>query len=141
MPARPLNLLVFRDGTREISGPQLKAALTQSLQLLRDSFHEREILDALLRAGELECALSDCCWRSEQFQIATDALAAALVTSSPVSNRNQLLEALGAIDVPERLTLAVPEGFAYYALHPLAFAGVLGRISPPPERALVIGIR
>ena len=141
MPARPLNLLVFRDGSREISGPGLKAALTQSLQLLRDSFYEREILDALLRAGELECALSDCGSKSEPIQTVTDALATALVTSTPVPDRNQLLEALGATHVPERLTLAVPEGFAYYALHPLAFAGVLGRIFPLPERALVVGIR
>ena len=141
MPARPLNLLVFRDGSREISGPGLKAALTQSLQLLRDSFYEREILDALLRAGELECALSDCGSKSEAIQTVTDALATGLVTSTPVPERNQLPETLGATHVPERLTLAVPEGFAYYALHPLAFAGVPGRISPLPERALVIGIR
>ncbi|HEY6968644.1 MAG TPA: hypothetical protein VJA94_05550 [Candidatus Angelobacter sp.] len=141
MPARPLNLLVFRDGSREVSGPALKAALKQSLQLLRDSFHEREILDALLRAGELECALSDCCSRSEPFPTVTDALATALVSSTPVPNRNQLLETLDATHVPERLTLAVPEGFAYYALHPLAFAGVLDRISPLPQQALIIGIR
>ena len=141
MAARPLNLLVFRDGTREFSGPALIAALTQSLQLLPDSFHEHEVLDALLRAGELECALSDCRPKSEHFHTVTDTLAAALVTSSPVSNRNQLLETLGAIEVPERLALAVQEGFAYYALHPLAFSGVLDRISPLPDRALVIGIR
>jgi len=141
MSAPALNLLVFRDGARQASGSNLKAALAQSLQLLPASFHANEIPGALLRAGELECALSDCRAVIEQFKKITDSLAAAMVNSAPVANRSHLLEILSATVMPEKLTVSAPEGFAYYALHPLAFAKVLDRIDALPARVMVVGIR
>jgi hypothetical protein len=40
----------------------------------------------------------------------------------------------------DQLSISTPEGFAYYALHPLAYANVIRQI-PACERLLVVGIR
>ena len=47
-----------------------------------------------------------------------------------------------ARDLPafEQLSISTPEGFAYYALHPLAYADVIQQISAC-DRLLVVGIR
>jgi len=52
-----------------------------------------------------------------------------------------LLEVARAAPVCEQLSISVPEGFAYYALDPLAYAHALDRILTNPGRVLVIGIR
>jgi hypothetical protein len=140
MPPQALNLLVFRNGARLVGGSILKTALARSLQDLPDSFQADAILATLLRAGELECALNDWGATTGQLQKVTDSVAAAMVTSTAVRDRNYLLEILGSTMVPEKLTLSVPEGFAYYALHPLSFAQVLDKTSRP-TRVVVIGIR
>src|SRR5215472_3522920 len=141
MSVQPLNLLVFRDGKRLVSGSSLKSVLTRQIQLLSDQFQRDEILGALLSAGELECALTDCDTRFSRVAEITDALAEALVNSKAVPDTNRLLAILGATQVSEKLTIAVAEGFAYYGLHPLAFVDALEHVPTLSSQVAVAGIR
>src|SRR6476469_3302937 len=77
-----LNLLVFRGDRRRASGKELKASPTLQLKQLCSHFSHRDLLGALLRAGEIECGVADaypeaanCC---ERF---TDQLADSLLAS------------------------------------------------------------
>lgn len=138
MPA--LNLLVFRDGQTKVCGCTLKNALAQNFRSLGNPDPTNKILSMLLRAGELECALADaaalgCC------QEITDSLAQTLISPETVPDVNSLLAILDVTHVPEELSISAPEGFAYYALHPLKFADVLDQLSPLSARTAVVGIR
>lgn len=138
MNAHSFNLLVFREGRKTVSGKAIQYALFQ--QLSRGG--EDGILSALLYAGEMECAIADQGGATQPWAAATDALAAALVAVEPPGvSFQQQLRILEAASLPEKLTLATPEGFAYYALHPLAFSDVLARLIPLPTQAMVVGIR
>src|SRR5215472_18365423 len=141
MSVQPLNLLVFRDGKRLVSGSSLKSVLTRQIQLLSNQVQRDEILGALLSAGELECALTDCDTRFSQVAEITDELAEALVNSKAIPDTNRLLAILGATQVPEKLTIGVAEGFAYYGLHPLAFEDALEHMPTHSSRVAVVGIR
>lgn len=141
MSAQGLNLLVFRDGNRLESGRSLKTALGRQIRLSDNSFQSPRAMEALLRAGELESALADADSGSHTSANITDLLADALVCSKAGRDSKQLLALLEATPVPEQLTLSVPEGFAYYALHPLAFADVLDLIPSAFSRAAVVGIQ
>src|SRR5262249_6750099 len=71
----------------------------------------------------------------------TDRLAEALLVPNARLNTVALQSVLSLAPVPDVLQLSQPEGFAYYALHPLAFAEVLARLRGLPARVAVIGIR
>src|SRR4029077_1873512 len=155
-----LNLLVFREDQRRVCGYTLKAALIEQLRLLcGDNSHER-LIGALLRAGELECGLADA--RAEgvhSTEVLTDRIADALLqgergcqtrefqssNAHSASFQNLTFQTLldAARDLPaiEQLSIATPEGFAYYALHPFAYADVLEQICGPDDHLLVVGIR
>ena len=55
------NMYVFRDGRRIVSGQRLVSELNASLEALADEGRPTRdrVLDALITAGELECALAD----------------------------------------------------------------------------------
>lgn len=137
MNAHSFNLLVFREGRKTVSGRTLQHALLQ--QLSRGG--QDGVLSALLYAGELECAIADQGRATQPWAAATDALAAALVAAESFHVSIQQLRILEAAAPPEELTLSTPEGFAYYALHPLAFSDVLAKLGSLPARAIVLGIR
>ncbi|HEY6308564.1 MAG TPA: hypothetical protein VI488_19135 [Candidatus Angelobacter sp.] len=153
MRARAVNLLVFREDRRCASGSELKLALMRDLEKLRrvetprDARHLDRLIGALLRAGELECAVADAADGSspslsvEPCMRITDRLAEALVARESAVDCAELRKILDASRVPAQVEIAPAEGFAYYALHPLAFAEVLDNISPRPASAAVIGIR
>ncbi|HEY2392762.1 MAG TPA: hypothetical protein VGK22_16425 [Candidatus Angelobacter sp.] len=141
-----LNLLVFRGDQRHIHGQELKSALVSRLEQLSSAYSADADPDALTRAlllaGELECGLADAdspSWRSAG--LLTDRIADALVGAEPVSDFKSLIIAARATPVPEHLNISIPEGFAYYALHPLAYAEVLHKISVPANYLAVVGIR
>lgn len=136
-----LNLLVFRDGKRIASGRSLKTVLRKPIESLRGRFDAAAALDALLLAGELESALADSDVGQQKFDATTNGLADVLVNSQAIADADALLAILDATQVPEKLSLSVPEGFAYYALHPLAFADVLDHLPFYSSRAAVVGIR
>ena len=117
------NLIVFRDVADQISGTRLAMYLLEAVQGLRNTDRD-SVLNALLAAGEVECALSDCDWHSAGKAAAiTDAIAALFV--SPQGFTSGLLQSLIleiADTMPSLVQVSPPEGFAYYALHPADFA-------------------
>jgi len=143
-------LLVFRDGRSVRSGSELLRGLVAQIepvlslsdfsgQIARD-----ELIDALLRAGELECALADqdgCSIEAGRVAEAADQLASALVTKSSPCMSPKFTDALSCLRVPHSLTLSSPEGFCYYALHPLDYADLLAENEMSPPVAAVVGIR
>ena len=101
--------------------------------------NSRSWLDSLIQSGELEAALWDA--GSPGAGVAselTDALAYSLCTG----NVNQdLAQLVSRIVVPEAISVSPPEGFTYYALHPLDFAKLAARVPAEPIPCAVIGIR
>src|ERR1700694_259641 len=152
MNARGLNLLVFREGRRMVSGEALKAALFRQLACLPltglpETSSNDAALNALLRVGELECAAIDGGSPPCLFQALTDLLAEALLADPGVNHLStsekyrELKASLREMSLPETLSVSTPEGFAYYGLHPLAFADILEKLTPFPQRVAIIGIR
>ena len=144
------NLLVFRDGRRVLDGRDLLRTLRQklegvsSLSDFRPQAGREQLIEALLRSGELECALADhggCERAAESLGRLTDQLALALVEPSSPRLSSLELESLAAAEVPERLLVSTPEGFCYYALHPLDYTDLLNRHRIEAPVAAVVGIR
>jgi hypothetical protein len=143
-----LNLLVFRGDQRRASGQELKAALTAQIEQLCGFGLQRKLLGALLLAGELECGIADSDPESAcSCELVTDQIADALLAGESAaryrpefSQFHSLLNAAWDLSVLEQLSISAPEGFAYYALHPLSYADVIERI-PACDRLLVVGIR
>src|SRR5690348_7602067 len=106
-------MLVFRENRVSISARLLIQTLAEKLKTIDDTGDA--LLDALLSAGELECALADAgCSNASKIAEVTDALAATLVRGS-VFERARLQQNLSApADLPEFVEASPPEGFAYY---------------------------
>lgn len=136
-----LNLLVFRESRRCVSAPELKRALAGQLSRLDACRSEDALLRALLRAGELECGVADSGFPPAAFEQVTDQLAEALVGSGAPADLNLLRSVLDGAPVPEQVNISVPEGFAYYALHPLRYADIVESLPSLSGAVVVIGIR
>jgi hypothetical protein len=147
MAVTPVHLLVFRDGRTQASGSRLKAALASRLQELSFNRCKDAILSALLAAGELECAAADAQLGFAEPDLSslkalgkvTDAVAGLMLVSGSLDSA-ELISVLESAGVPEVLSVSTPEGFAYYALHPLSYADVLDCL-PLRDAVAVIGIR
>lgn len=103
-----------------------------------------ELIEALLRAGELECGLTDCPGLEQCAQSVTPItgeLATALIARRSPSLPANVLDRLSKLSVPEHLTGSSPEGFCYYALHPLDYVDLLNNVAINAPCAAVIGIR
>jgi hypothetical protein len=116
----------------------------ESCELARDELQaalasDQRALEALLRAGELECALADADHPDARTAEAiTDALAARYLDET-ACDASKLAAQLAGIALPEALALKIPEGYAYYALSPAAYAELARSLHRP--RAAVIGVR
>ncbi len=114
------------------------------------------MLGALLRAGELECGLCDAGSHSadshshdaELAATLTDQLAtiACRIDADRDTSRDQVplqscQQLLNSIRHDGELAVSRPEGFAYYALHPLDFADLASAASFATPYAHVVGIR
>jgi hypothetical protein len=134
-------MIVYRDGRQDVSGPALLAELVYRVrEVTRKSSSDPDLLlDALLRSGELECALADAGFEAAgTLTHITDTLARALLArSTPDIN----VAALERIVPPATLSISPAEGFAYYALHPLQYADLLERTVAAEREVAVIGIR
>ena len=144
-----LNLLVFRGDRRRANGKELKAALIARLEQVRSPISPRALLDVLLLAGEFECGVADAYPEAaNSCERLTDQIADALLIGEAASTNpdfqkpdfQSLLNSARALPACEQLSISTPEGFAYYALHPLAYADVIRQI-PACARLLVVGIR
>ncbi len=143
--------LIFRDSRRRVGAADLVARLSTELQQLSSPASLGQLLHVLLLAGELECALADAP------APASDAAATSQLTSLLADvalrcewrNRPQdasLLahdcrQILQRISYAGPVSVSAPEGFAYYALHPLDYADLLARLRFNHPHAFVVGIR
>jgi hypothetical protein len=151
MSVQPLNLMVFREGRREICACQLQSHLLDLLHRSDAQTSQEQKLGLLLLAGELECGVADVLASDSgnhsidfgpeliRLESVTDALARALAGAE--LQASGLAETLEAIRVPERISVSAPEGFAYYALHPFAYADAAAGLIQNSHAIAVIGIR
>ncbi len=138
MSSPPVNLLVFREDRRQVSGSELKSALAREME---SSGTPDTLLRALLRAGELECGVADAAPELlAKWERVTDTLADALLSKETFSP-DICLPLIHQAVAPASVHISKPEGFAYYALYPLAYAEVLDDLGPLPTNVAVIGIR
>ena len=138
------NMLVYRDGRRRVLASELVRQLERALDNLRSGSTEDSLLNALLRAGELECALSDAqCPGVESATALTDELASMACRAGPRlgASLRACQQYVRAIHDRGELTVSRPEGFAYYALHPLDFADTVSSVHLNARCAYVVGIR
>jgi hypothetical protein len=131
-------MLVFREGRRTVPGPVLCREFRASLRQLAPGAPADKVLDLLLRAGELECALAD---RESPLADSVATITDSLSTSLVGGSLGAPLQWLPDAHIPEHLTVSRPEGFAYYALHPLDFAEAVNHIPCGDRELAVIGIR
>jgi hypothetical protein len=142
MPPSALNLLVFREARRRVCSRDLKSALLRNLADLPVPSSADVVMAALLRAGELECAAADADDApARAFSTVTDRLAEGLLYPGAPLDAAALIRNLDNAEVPDELFVSPPEGFAYYALHPLAYAEALDQIPSLAGSLLVVGIR
>ena len=130
-------MLVFRENRVAVSTHLLARTLAEKIA----APDCEATLDALLRAGELECALADAgSPAAAQVAHVTDALSASVVNGRK-HGPAALAGCLGALEIPPTVKISPPEGFAYYALHPLQYAQLAASFAQNSTRAAVIGIR
>src|SRR5215510_1633916 len=142
MPPGALNLLVFREDRRLVNGRALKSTLEQEVAGLTRMSSPDQVLHALLCAGELECGVSDSgSVPVRPYESLTDRLAGALVSGASVPVAGALYASVAATAVPDQIAISRPEGFAYYAIHPLSFADAVNQLSFHSDSVAVIGIR
>jgi hypothetical protein len=140
-------LLVFRDGKTVRHSSELLEALRRQIEhfLSLPDFTslsvQEELIDALLRAGELECGLSDAAFPVETLAELTDRLALALISRQRPHLPSSVLDAHSSCALPEQIAISPPEGFCYYALHPLDYADLLNASEVNACAAAVVGIR
>ena len=139
-------MLVYREAAERFATSELLAALRAAFRLLEAEPHSNDAaVAALIRAGELECALADLGSDVARFaERLTDAAAACLCGQPVEAAAAGALETLGRTNLPVNLSIRPLEGFAYYGLHPLQYAAMARdflHARPQCLRAAVIGIR
>ncbi|WP_437731838.1 hypothetical protein [Sorangium sp. So ce1335] len=162
-------MYVFRSGRRDVPGRRLVDELAADLRALDapgGDLRRAVVLRALIRAGELESILADAgAAGAPLLAQLTDDLAALLVGGAdaipdgqtsgrpwsdvwPRTARRlttpETLAALAALtsrDVPATVPTSPPEGFSFYALHPLDFARLAERLAASPAPVRVVGVR
>ena len=127
---------IFRDGKRVVNGLELLGDLRRRIA---SALSSSTLLDALIEAGELEAALADAGSKSaESAARVADCLASAVIHGDATALAQAATYA-EQITAPDTLTIAPPEGFTYYALHPSDFARLAETLDS--QRYAVIGIR
>lgn len=135
-------MLVYRDGSRTCSGAALARSLAAALARTPRGDRASTAVDALLRAGELECALADAGDpAAAAAAAATDAAAAHLFGTGSAFHLAGAVEQLSRHTLPARLSVKTPEGYAYYALHPLAYDAPARAAARGARQIAVVGVR
>ncbi len=139
------NMYVFRDGRRTFSGATLARDLAGAILSLFEPTASRlqdRLIDVLLRAGEFECALADAKLpASRDVAQITDALAEALVGGNGLNVTSEELLRKIPQNISAEMRVSPPEGFAYYALHPLDYADMTTEMRLSSGTVCVVGIR
>jgi hypothetical protein len=145
-------MLVFRDGRKTVPSAALLRLLSADLEEARrapEAAAPQRLLHALIRAGEVESAFADATEadpaRANAAALAeqlTDALAEGLLGNHDAWRAAEPERALLCSPFAGRVSTSPHEGFAYYALHPLAFADLAHRAARRGDaRAQIVGIR
>jgi hypothetical protein len=137
-------VLAYRDAIREVAGETLRRELMQRISgsndVAADGACSRRLAPLLL-AAELETALEDASHVSRRSARAlTDACAWAWWTERTLDVERWQRE-LAAMQLPTRLGLKRPEGYAYYALDPAAYARATAELATRTARLSIIGVR
>ena len=144
--ADALDFWIYRDGRESRSGIELRGELERLVAaVLRSSgeLRRRRALDAVIASGTLEAALAD---EGDPAAATVAALTDVLATAALGIDGNsvQLRAASARFEtspMPARIVVTEPEGFAYYALHPEAYARALRRRARAEREVVVVGIR
>jgi hypothetical protein len=139
-------MLVFRDTRRDRAASQLKSELLDALTRAEKNPSTELAIETLLRAGELECGVSDLVGTHEtSARLAarlTDLLArqclASETTNMAVADARLLL---ASMRLPGSLSVSQPEGYAYYRLDPRAYAARVCEHASGARAVAVIGLR
>ncbi len=140
---------IFRDSRRQARAADAVARLQGELRELLSHPPLDELLSLLLLGGEMECVLADA--EAPAGDIAaklTDLFADAAITCDSSHHlgdgralANKALPLLQNANFSGAVSISAPEGFAYYALHPLDYADLIARLQLSTPRAFVVGIR
>lgn len=133
---------IFRDGKRNVCTRKLIERLGARIEAGSAGDGEG-VLDALIRAGELESALADFgAPAASSVAKLTDLLAESFLHNhEPCFETGQFAADLLRRDLPAEITICPPEGFAFYALSPADFAAGLSSLPAHCRHIGVIGIR
>jgi hypothetical protein len=108
-------------------------------------FSREQLTTLLLDAGELAQGLIDSEFEASEVDHATPLVTAATALVREVAarfvggQRTLVFDTLGKLALPEHVTISLPEGFAFYATYPEAWARAAERFRG--TRTRVIGIR
>lgn len=151
-------MLVYGDRPREVDPRDLLRAMSERLGGLDRVFpgieRHAQLVAVLIEAGELAQGLADaeCDARGGDAPSALQDAAMALVmrvaravAASWTSDFAALpphcgveVEALGALPLPDRITVKTPEGYAFYAVYPEAYLEAAWEL---PDHPAVVGLR
>ena len=142
---------IFRDGRRQVSAAELVQPLGDALVSLSPRSSTDELLAVLLRAGELECALSDVGASPEDCERAARLTDLIAVVALQDDSRQGLaywqdpaptaLSLIDELSYSGMVTVGVPEGFAYYAVHPLDYADHIAKCNERWASVFIVGVR
>jgi hypothetical protein len=149
-------MLVFRELRRTVDSARLIRTLLADLAAIRSATSpetlQQALESALLSAGDLECGIHDSQSSSEPprnpdlhlSRRLTEVLARAIVGTNSAERRalsDEAEDVCRQLRCPLTFSLSPPEGFCFYALHPLAYAELAQGLSLKAGSAAVIGIR
>jgi hypothetical protein len=132
-------LFVFRKSRESIPTQKLLASLEADIRAT--ATRPAAVLDALVRAGEIETGLADAeSPATKAMADVVDHLASAASCNQPVDPSR--LQLFARVHLPAEITCSHPEGFSFYGLNPLDFADLARRMHADLRPTVaVIGIR
>src|SRR5205823_4838025 len=115
--SEPCHALVFRDVRERTCLSAICDATINDLHAFQQTEDPKLLLSALLRVGEMECALAD--RERQQLPIHSYLLSRAITDPECTSDYVALvISSLLRSSSPEPIDVSRPEGFAFYGLHP-----------------------
>src|SRR5688572_10738317 len=133
-------MLVYRDGQQEVDSEAAQHELGRVIEAMGDPDSDG-CLEALLRAAELECALSDLAsHQALAAQQLTSELAEYWLSERGEGSAPPDAACARAFELPSRVVLRRPEGYAYYGLNPRSYAKLARTLESQGRPVCVIGI-
>ena len=158
--SRGASVLAYRRDERTCNPAESAGSLQARVNLALGSVSHDEMRAIFIDFGELEAGLADSIFPvhdgihplAATLRRGAVAVAHALLGSWHQDGRRthrallafkQALDVLVITGLPDRVTLRVSEGYAYYALHPETYALAAGRFAAErrPHKAVCLGIR